>query len=566
MRLASRLVLAFTASGLACIAGLGLFVREDRGNLETQRFEREADLACTNVRQELMRQGEADRKLVGGACRSGELADRVAVSIERSGEAAGMELGWRESVRQERDAFGLDELTLLTVDGRVIGADPPRLADLPRADVAASLSTLSGKAGLRASAPAALVTSCIRPIAARATGVGFLAARDLDPLLRRVSTGLGVIVRAGNPLPVDLDHLERACPVDDGAGTVLPLTVVKDKGELKESLSTLDHAVVSAALVSAALALILAIFLSRQLGRPLAELAAEARKVADGEARPLRVKGSGEIADLASAFATMLDDLAATRRRLAATDRVAAWREVARRVAHEVKNPLAPIRAAVETLRRLRARNDPAFDEYFDEATRTVLDEVHRIAGIVTEFTRFARLPAPKPTPVDALDLVQTVLRREQARAGAVSLSYEVVSQQTNGDVGPLRADRDQITQILVNLVQNAIEALRDTTTPGGGDILVVLGGDRVHLTITVEDSGPGIHADFAPRLFEPYATTKSSGTGLGLAIAQRIATDHGGELSFAGTSRLGGAAFRLSLPREGPPIDSERARENNQL
>ncbi len=565
MRLASRLVLAFAASGLACIAGLGLFVREDRGNVETQRFEREADLACTNVRQELMRQGEADRKLVGGACRSGELADRVAVSLERSGESAGMELGWRESVRQERDAFGLDELTLLTVDGRVIGADPPRLADLPRAELATSLSALSGRAGLRSSAPAALVTSCIRPIAARATGVGFLAARDLDPLLRRVSTGLGVIVRAGNPVPVDVDHLERACPVDDGAGTVLPLTVVKDKGELKESLSTLDHAVVSAALVSAALALILAIFLSRQLGRPLAELAAEARKVADGEARPLRVKGSGEIADLVSAFATMLDDLAATRRRLAATDRVAAWREVARRVAHEVKNPLAPIRAAVETLRRLRARDDPAFDEYFDEATRTVLDEVHRIAGIVTEFTRFARLPAPRPTEVDALDLVKTVLRREQARAGAVTLSHE-----TTGDVGPLRADRDQITQILVNLVQNALEALRDTTTPGGGDIRVVLGGDRVHLTMTVEDSGPGIHADFAPRLFEPYATTKSSGTGLGLAIAQRIATDHGGELSFAGTSRLGGAAFRLSLPREGPPIDSERAQrdnaQNNQL
>ena len=93
----------------------------------------------------------------------------------------------------------------------------------------------------------------------------------------------------------------------------------------------------------------------------------------------------------------MLVDLEATRRRLAATSRVAAWREVARRVAHEIKNPLAPIRAAVETLRRLRAREDPEFDAYFDEATRTVLDEVARIAGIVTEFTRFARLPPPRP-------------------------------------------------------------------------------------------------------------------------------------------------------------------------
>ena len=199
MRLGRSLFLAFTASGLACIAGLGVFVREDRGNVEAQRFEREADLACTNVRQELGRQGEADRKLVGGACRSGELADRVAVSLERSGESAGMELGWRESVRQERDAFGLDELTLLAADGRVIGADPPRLADVPAADLAASLNALSGRAGLRATAPAALVTSCLRPIASRSTGVGFLAARDLEPLLRRVSTGLGVVVRPGDP-------------------------------------------------------------------------------------------------------------------------------------------------------------------------------------------------------------------------------------------------------------------------------------------------------------------------------------------------------------------------------
>ena len=119
--------------------------------------------------------------------------------------------------------------------------------------------------------------------------------------------------------------------------------------------------------------------------------------------------------------------------------------------------------------------------------------------------------------------------------------------------------------------MQNAIEALRDTTNPdGGGEVRVVLAGDRANLTLTIEDSGPGIHSDFAPRLFEPYATTKSSGTGLGLAIAQRIATDHGGELSYAGSGRLGGAAFRLSLPREGPSIDSARAQDpnpaNNQL
>ena len=145
-------------------------------------------------------------------------------------------------------------------------------------------------------------------------------------------------------------------------------------------------------------------------------LAHEAGKVAAGEARPLQVRGSGEVHELGGAFDRMIKDLAVTRRRLAAASRVAAWREVARRVAHEVKNPLAPIRAAVETLRRLRAREDPRFDEYFDEATRTVLDEVHRIANIVTEFTRFARLPPPRPQELDVEEVARHVVQIHKAR------------------------------------------------------------------------------------------------------------------------------------------------------
>src|SRR4029077_4214823 len=143
----------------------------------------------------------------------------------------------------------------------------------------------------------------------------------------------------------------------------------------------------------------------------------------------------------------MIQDLAVTRRRLAGVSRVAAWREVARRVAHEVKNPLAPIRAAVETLRRLRAREDPRFDEYFDEATRTVLDEVHRISNIVTEFTRFARLPPPRPTDVDVDDVARHVIQMHKAAAGATRLSH--VAQRR---VPAIRADRDQVIQVLTNL------------------------------------------------------------------------------------------------------------------
>jgi nitrogen fixation/metabolism regulation signal transduction histidine kinase len=239
------------------------------------------------------------------------------------------------------------------------------------------------------------------------------------------------------------------------------------------------------------------------------------------------------------------------RRRLAATTRVAAWREVARRVAHEVKNPLAPIRAAVETLRRLRARNDPEFDKYFDEATRTVLDEVHRISNIVTEFTRFARLPAPKPTDVDVMELARQVVRLHEA--GTKAKLHVVVER-----VPPtVRADRDQIVQVLTNLLQNAIDAVKDQGD--AGDVRVAVGTEGAGaVSVTVIDNGPGVAPEIAARLFEPYATTKRHGTGLGLAIAQRIAIEHNGELSYVPSKPGQGAAFRLVLPLDGPSPVSE--------
>jgi nitrogen fixation/metabolism regulation signal transduction histidine kinase len=258
------------------------------------------------------------------------------------------------------------------------------------------------------------------------------------------------------------------------------------------------------------------------------------------------MRGPGEIADLARAFDTMLLDLEATRERLAAASRVAAWREVARSVAHEVKNPLAPIRAAVETLRRLRARGDPEFDAYFDEATRTVLEEVHRISNIVTEFTRFARLPPPRPQVSDVADLARQVVRLHESnpRQARVKLVVE-------GSPPFVRADRDQVVQVLTNLVQNGLEAV----AAGDGEVLVSVGTDGPdRVTVTVSDNGPGIAPEIATRLFEPYATTKPRGTGLGLAIAQRIAVDHHGELSCTTSPDRRGAAFRLVLPVAGPP------------
>ena len=222
-----------------------------------------------------------------------------------------------------------------------------------------------------------------------------------------------------------------------------------------------------------------------------------------------------------------------------------------------MKNPLAPIRAAVETLRRLRARNDPAFDEYFDEATRTVLDEVHRISDIVTEFTRFARLPAPRPQEIDLDEVVRHVVQLHRAAAGdnvRIVQSGPRVLPRLRADSRSDRAGADEPRPERARRGEGVGAARSTSAAAAIGDARVV--GHR-------HRRRPGGPAEIAARLFEPYATTKAHGTGLGLAIAQRIALEHDGELAYLGpatstAARSIGARFRLVLPTAGPPAVTE--------
>ncbi|HEX4448668.1 MAG TPA: ATP-binding protein, partial [Polyangiaceae bacterium] len=601
MRLAPRLVLAFWFIAALSVAGLGAVVREDRRATETRRFAQEVHSACERVVAEIGRQAESDRKLVGGACQSGELVDRALIWLEAGTFDDERRLALSRLVPEERNAFDLDELVLATADGDRLGQDPMTLIHLPRSDVAALVGGDVAHFGLRASgggpptrgaagggSEPALVSRC-RKQGPGALAVGLVGARHLAPVIERLGKTVDATVTLGPALadapPVPDDVAQASCTLIDAAGTQVPIVVSKTKAELAGNLARIDQTILYAGLMSAGIALLLAVLLARSLGAPIAELAAEARKVASGEARPLPVRGAGEIAELAQAFDTMLVDLETTRRRLAATSRVAAWREVARRVAHEIKNPLAPIRAAVETLRRLRARQDPEFDAYFDQATRTVLDEVMRISNIVTEFTRFARLRQPRPEIIDLVEVARQVVQMHsgEASGGGVGAGKVRLTLTVEGKPPLVRADREQITGVLTNLVQNALEAVgaerpdpvgaerRDagdapvaidapekrvgagggagasTSNGEDGEVLLTVGAlGASQVFVTVSDNGPGLRPDIASRLFEPYATSKSHGTGLGLAIAQRIAIEHNGELSYLtsqGATSQGGSS-----------------------
>jgi signal transduction histidine kinase len=232
--------------------------------------------------------------------------------------------------------------------------------------------------------------------------------------------------------------------------------------------------------------------------------------------------------------------LAQGRERLAVAERVAAWRDVARALAHELKNPLTPIAMSVELLRDARGR--PGFEEVLDESTRAIGEEVRRLRRIVDEFSRFARMPAPALAEVPAGELAQSLLALFPAAPPGVTLVRELAP-----DLPALRADRDQLLQVLHNLVKNALEAM-----PEGGTLTLRARRDGEAVRFEVADTGPGLAPELQARIFEPWVTTKPGGTGLGLAIAARIVEEHGGRIEVA--SRPGkGATFTVRLPLGGP-------------
>jgi two-component system nitrogen regulation sensor histidine kinase NtrY len=300
------------------------------------------------------------------------------------------------------------------------------------------------------------------------------------------------------------------------------------------------------------------------LGRPLARVAPELTRVAadaigvataeeevdvtrGGETRRLRVRasGRGEGGGLVLTF----DDIT----RLVTAQRNAAWRDVARRIAHEIKNPLTPIQLSAERIRR-KYRSQVSTDlETFDRCTDTIIRQVGDIGRMVDEFSSFARMPAPKFGDEDAAELLrQAVFAQRVAQPEATVELLEPVPE------ARLIADGRMVAQALANVLKNAGEAVaarrsQDPSAPARIEARLLL--DDRHLTIEVEDSGVGLPEKDRDRLTEPYVTTREKGTGLGLAIVKRILEDHGGELVLTDAQRLDGARALLRFPRGRPEV-----------
>jgi signal transduction histidine kinase len=235
----------------------------------------------------------------------------------------------------------------------------------------------------------------------------------------------------------------------------------------------------------------------------------------------------------------MTRDLLNQRERLVQAERVAAWRELARRLAHELKNPLFPLQLTVENLLRARDQGQPQFDETFRESSATLLSEISNLKSIIGRFSDFSKMPQPNYQSVDLREFCESAIKLYQAQLtkAGISCNLEISADQ------PIAADPELFHRALSNLILNSIEAM-----PKGGSLIIRAAEQTDSVRIEIADTGSGLAPEESAQLFTPYYTSKPHGTGLGLAIVQSIVSDHGGRISVA--SEPGhGTTFIIELP-----------------
>jgi two-component system nitrogen regulation sensor histidine kinase NtrY len=291
------------------------------------------------------------------------------------------------------------------------------------------------------------------------------------------------------------------------------------------------------------LGLLLSFWTASRVTRPLRSLASSVREVAVGKwDTRAAVSSSDETGQLARDFNGMTEQLVEQRDRMIQAERVAAWRELARRLAHELKNPLFPLQITIENLQRARHASPEQFDEVFRESTSTLLAEVGHLKTIIGRFSDFAKMPAPQLEAVNINQLAREVLQLFDAQLQAPGRPAVKAMLELASDAGEVPADPDQLRRALHNLVLNALDAM-----PHGGRLVVRTSRHDNKVAIEISDDGEGLTPEECDRLFTPYYTTKQHGTGLGLAIVQSVVSDHKGTITVH--SELGkGATFRIEL------------------
>jgi nitrogen fixation/metabolism regulation signal transduction histidine kinase len=287
--------------------------------------------------------------------------------------------------------------------------------------------------------------------------------------------------------------------------------------------------------------------------KPLMNMARKLTSTSSDHLEYMDYSGDDEVSALVESYNRMVEKLDESMKQVTQAERDKAWSEMARQVAHEIKNPLTPMNLAIQRLIRLKEKNAPNWDEKFKESSRVILEQIAILSDTANEFSTFAKLYSEEPVEIDLDKMLQDQItmfdNRDDVKIMYIGLKDAMIS-------GP----RPQLIRVFVNLISNAIQAVEHGSAayshPKLGEdmglVMVCLRNSTKEgfYDIVIEDNGSGVSEENMSKLFTPKFTTKSSGTGLGLAICKNILEKCGGEISYQRSHVLKGACFTVRLPK----------------
>jgi signal transduction histidine kinase len=323
---------------------------------------------------------------------------------------------------------------------------------------------------------------------------------------------------------------------------ILNLPYIEDDGflnkELKENLTRLGYAYFIMLLVAIALAYFISKYITRSLNE-ISQKITETRLDKRNQRIPID-DNTHEISTLVNAYNSMIDELAISAAQLAESEREAAWREMAKQVAHEIKNPLTPMRLTVQSFQRKFDANDPEIKSKVNEYSSTLIQQIDTMSSIASAFSTYAQMPAQKDETLNVVKITKLAL-------DIFNESYIYFFSQEKEIIA--RFDRTQLIRVITNLIKNSIQAINQRN-PENPRIEVHVYSEEANAIITVEDNGLGISKSYKDMVFEPKFTTKTSGMGLGLAMVKKIVTTYGGYISFTSIEG-GGTKFTVTFPKQ---------------
>ena len=341
----------------------------------------------------------------------------------------------------------------------------------------------------------------------------------------------------------ELSYLSVYKPIINNRGQILgtinlPYFISQDK--YSQEISTLIVAFINLYVLLLLASIVVAVFIANQITRPLVVIQENLQKMQLGKHNePIYYKSNDEIGSLVKEYNKKVDELAVSAELLARSERESAWREMAKQIAHEIKNPLTPMKLNIQHLQRAKGRGKE-YSEYIEKVTATLIEQIDNLSNIATEFSNFAQIPNARNQVLELAGQMKKVIRLFETHDKAtIKFIYEGFE-----DIF-VNVDREQLSRAIINLIKNAIQAIPETKN---GKIIITLEKKDNVALIAVADNGSGIPVDLRDKLFSPSFTTKTSGMGLGLAIVKNIVENFSGKIWFE-TELEKGTTFYIEIP-----------------